>query len=211
MGTLSQALGSNGPGTKVVVNGKEWTLTRSTKNMQAAWGAWLADRAETGAMHMASKMRKEARRLYKEARAIQAQSEEDNSLEKEAEYRDKYEETVAEARSLEVEAAKQIERFNDRKAAGEFEFHGNVGINLAQQNLPGQFMLVWLCLQPKHPGVTMEEVVESHQNNVYVWRDALLKSEGVETEKNDEEASSASTPIQPMPTTTEPASAPASL
>ena len=219
MGTLSQALGVAGPGRLVQWNGtpvtfhtgKTYTLTKTTKGIQAAFGSWLADRAEAAAFEMASKYRKQARSLYRQAKAVQEKSEDAKfSPAEEAKLAEEYSELTLEARALELEARNLMERFNDRKASGEFEFHGNVSIDMALANLPGQFQLCWLMLQPKHPELTLEEVIELHKGMLnddgkpvkeegtritmmHVWRKNLLEAEGVKNEEADGKPSEAST------------------
>ena len=203
---MAQLLGAEGPGTTITVDGKTWTLTRSTKKIQAAWSKWLTDRAEERAFSTAEKYREKAAKCFAESNDISAKyadvSPSEISVEENASMTEKRNTLTRQGRVLEQEARNVVERFNDRAASGEFEYFGNVAIELAQQNLPGQIQLVFLCLQPKHPDVTVEDVVKTHmpdsrgENHIQEWRQALLKSEGVIVKKEQREPLEASTAPQ---------------
>lgn len=199
MTTLANSLGQAGPGTSQTIGGKTWTLTRSTKNIQAAWGKWYADRVEAAVLATAASYRKQARALWRDVKQYEAEEMADElpTPSRAAELAALIADAQKEASFLEFEARASVERFNDRKGAGEFEFHGNASLNVAMQNLPGQFQLAYLCLQPKHPDVTMEEVMESYKGHAQEWGEFLVRSEGVRS-KNGGEAPSASTPASSM-------------
>lgn len=219
MTTLAASLGSAGPGTSQTIGGKRWTLTRSTKDIQAAWGKWFAERVEAAVMDTASAYRKRARALDRDIERWQL--EERGAVQptpaRGAELAALIEDASKEARFLDFEARAIIERFGDRRGAGEFEYHGNASLSLAMHNLPGQFQLAYLCLLPKHPNITLEEVIENYKGHAKEWGEFLIQSEGA-APKNAGEAAPASTPASTptaptitttsTPPTTAPAAAP---
>lgn len=213
MGASADILGSEGPGHSVTIDGKTWTLTRSTKKIQAAWAKWLADRAEERAFATAAKYREQAIAKFAEVDEINRRYEDVDfntiSPEENARVTLERNKLLAQARMLQADARGVVERFNDRYAAGEFEYYGTVAIDLAQQGLPGQMQLIYLCLKPKHPDVTYEDVVRSHMpnhetgdghNHIDEWRDALLKSEGVRKKDTSPKPSSSTSTPTPAPT-----------
>lgn len=192
MSVSSDLLGAEGPGVSVTIDGKTWVLTRSTRAIQAAWSKWLTDRAEERAFITSEKLRERAITKFAELRQLTAKYEDVDPSSISPEENERLtldrDKLLANARALQAESRSAIERFNDRVAAGEFEYYGTVAIDLAQQGLPGQMQLVYLCLKPKHPDVTMDDVIRAHmpnaesgdgKNHIDEWRDALLKSEGV--------------------------------
>lgn len=199
MTTLAASLGQVGPGTSQVIGGKTWTLTRSTKKIQADWGKWFADRVESANMDTASNYRKKARAIWRDIKKLEDESFADlePTPERGAELAALIEDGTKEAQFLEFEARQIMQIFNDRKAAGEFEYHGNASLGVAMQNLPGQFQLAWLCLLPKHPGLTLEELIEAYQGHAKEWGEFLVRSEGAQ--KKDAPPPAASTPAS-MPT-----------
>lgn len=194
MTTLAASLGKAGPGTSQTIDGKIWTLTRSTWNIQAAWGKWYADRVEASVMDTAAAYRKRSRALAKDVKAWtdEERADEMPTPERGAELAALIEDASKEAMFLDFEARAIIERFGDRKAAGEFEYTGNAGMGVAMQNLPGQIYLAYLCLQPNHPGITLEEVTEAYKSNGQAWSAFIIRAEGVGSKNGG--ASSASTP-----------------
>lgn len=211
MSTPSQLLGKSGRGVTITIDGVEWELTRSTKKIQAAWAKWLSDRAEARAFATADKYRDKAAEVAVELRALNAKYTDADivtvSAEENAEATAQRDKLARKLRMLEEEARAVIRDYNDRWAGGAFEFYGNVAIEIAQQNMPGQIMLAWLCLLPKHPTVTLEEVERLHMpdsegvSHFQEWTDSLLRSEGLSKKKNT--PSEASTTAQKTtPTTT---------
>lgn len=208
MAPLAQELGHP---TKVTINGKDWQLTRSTWDMQAKWGQWLADRAEAAAHRTAQTYRKQAEPLHHQLEELRKQA--DAAVLTEIErikINARGKELMDAIAKLEQAAIDAVEKFQDRLAAGDFEFHSATVGQMAQMNLPGQFQLIWLCLQPYHPGITLEEVVKAHMpsggpnNFIHEWRQALLRSEGVLEKKADSDSGpktsdSTSTPATPSP------------
>lgn len=187
---LGKALGFT---TTVNINGKDWTLTRSTWDMQAEWGRWLANRAMIAAENVANNYRAQTVGLREQLRQLQESAKDfpGRGMEVErAEINAKGKKLVEEINALEQRARDTMERYQDRVAAGDFEFYSATVGGLAQQNLPGQFYLLWLCLRPNHPGITIEEVIKANipvyggQNFIEDWNKALLASEGT-TPKND--------------------------
>lgn len=205
MSTLSASFGKAGPGITQTIGDKSWTLTRSTKAIQAAWGKWFAERVEASVMDTAASYRKRSRALAKDIENWQREERGDDqpAPARGAELALLIEEASKEQQFLEFEARAVIERFNDRRGAGEFEYHGNASLSLALFNLPGQFQLAWLCLLPKHPTVTLDEVIDSFRGHGKEWGEFLIKSEGVGS-KNVGAAPSVSTPTS-TETQTEPA------
>lgn len=205
MGTLAQELGHT---TKTTINGKEWILTRSTWDIQGKWGQWLADRAEVAAHRTARAYRKEAEPLQRELDALRTRADTQVLTDADrAQINARGKELIRDISGFEQASTDAVQKFQDRLAAGEFEFHSATVGQMAQMNLPGQFQLVWLCLQPNHPGITLEEVVKAHMpsngpnNFIHEWRQALLKSEGV-LEKNEEPPTDgATTPTKENPGT----------
>lgn len=190
MGSPSlEILGIDGPGTSVTIDGVTWTLTRSTKDIQAKWSKWLTDRGEERAFLTADKYRERAVAKFAEVNALTAKyaDADMNSItpEENARVTAERDKLLATARMLQAEARNVVKEFNDRATAGEFEYYGRVALDYGQQGLPGQMYLIWLCLLPKHPTVTLDEVVQSHMpdsegyNHIEEWREALLRSEGV--------------------------------
>lgn len=198
MATTAELLGPSGPGNaSITIDGVSYTLTRSTKKIQAEWSKWLTDRAEERAFHTADKYRARAAKAVVEAQKLAANFDDPTRT---AQDNVREEELTLQARMLQAEASKIVERFNDRVASGEFEYYGNVALEHAQQGLPGQIMLIYLCLIPKHPAITLEEVERLHmpdsrgQNHIAEWREALLRSEGVLIKKPVPPTSEADTP-----------------
>ena len=210
MATTSDILGASGPGTTITINGKEWTLTRSTKGIQAAWSKWLTDRAEERVFSTAEKYTDMALASFAKANSINRQYEnvDPNTIppDENARATEERDKALANGPMLQAKSDKAVERFNDRVAAGEFEYYGNVALDLAQQGLPGQIQLVYLCLKPKHPDITVEMVERLHApddegfNHINEWREALMKSEGFAGKKSQPPNSSSSTPISTPPT-----------
>lgn len=199
MTTLATSLGQAGPGLTKTIGGKSWTLIRSTKNIQADWGKWYAERVEAAVMDTAAAYRKKARALRRDIEKWQdeqigdPQPADERVLELDALIDD----AAKEAAFLEFEARAIIERFGDRKGAGEFEYHGNAALQHAMQNLPGQFHLAYLCLKPKHPTVTLDEVVQAFAGNAQEWAAFLIESEGAGKKK--EVTNSTPTDTEPTP------------
>ena len=193
----------------VTVDGKTYTLTRTTKKIQAAWSKWLTDRAEERAFITADKYAERAVDAFAKAEAISRKYEDVDANTLSPDENDRMtlerDKLLATGRMHKATAQTVVERFNDRVASGEFEFYGNVALEHAQHGLPGQIMLVYLCLQPKHPDITLEQVERLHMldadgvGHVTEWRDALLKSEGVRQKKGQTSGDS-STPTQSTPT-----------
>ena len=194
MATTAELLGKRGPGgAAFTVCGIEFNLTRSTKDIQAEWSKWLVGRAEARTFDMSDKLLKRAVLAFRKADEISAKYEDVDftsiSPEENAKATAERNDLVMQGRMLQAQAEKLLERFNDRVAAGEFEYYGSVAIDLAQRDLPGQMMLVYLCLKPKHPDITYDDVVALHMpdedgvNHIKDIRDALLKSEGVVKKK----------------------------
>ncbi len=186
MATAAELLGKEGPGTTVTVEGVKYSLTRSSKGIQAEWAKWLTDRAEERVFATADKYRERSIKAFMESQALAANY---DAPDRKPEDTVREQELEMKARGLQAEARAVVERFNDRVAAGEFEFYGNVALEHGQQGLPGQIMLIYLCLKPKHPTITLDEVTRLHtpdsdgNNHIQEWRAALLKSEGVVTKK----------------------------
>ena len=204
MGTMANALGTQT--TKGTINGKEWTLSRSTWGIQSRWSEWLADRAEKVALATAEKYRDQAAEIWAKVEQMRKANLDGNyeniSDEERATIDTEGMKLSRKARIMETEARWVVERYQDRRAAGEYEFHSFGVGQLAQANLPGQIYLIWLCLCPNHPGLKLEEVAKAHMpdggpdNFVDEWRQLLLKSEGV-LEKNGQSGIPASTPESP--------------
>lgn len=179
------------------IGGREWKMVRSTWAMQDLWGTELANRAKKAALEVAAGYRDQAEplrvkltQLQKTIRELRGSSSPDAV--------DKFDAAEAEAgqtfdriQVLDQAAAAVMERWQDRKASGEFEwFSATVG-SQAQRNLPMAIYMLWLKLQPNHSGITLEEVSNAHLPNgefgpdgrpkdyIREWHDALLESEGV--------------------------------
>ena len=194
MATTAELLGSAGPGTTITIGDSVYTLTRSTKSIHAAWSKWLTDRAEAAVFATSDKYMTMAVKKFEEADEITRRYEsvdiKDISPQENVEATAKRDSALFAGRQYQRKSSECVERFDDRVAAGEFEFYGNVSIELVQQGMPGQIMMVFLCLQPKHPDITVEKVTKLHlnplddgENYIKEWRDALLKSEGVVQKK----------------------------
>lgn len=193
--TNRPSLGITDPGTSQVIGGKRWTLVRSTWDMQIKWGRWYAERVESSVMRTAEAYRKKARSLWRDVERYNAElyADELPNEARNVELCALVDDASREARFLEEEARTIIREFNDRDGAGEFEYTGNAGLSKALQNLPGQFYLAWLCLQPKHPGITLDEVTQAYKGHAQEWGQFLVRSEGAQTKKPDAPAGAAST------------------
>lgn len=165
MGSPAQALGVNGPGKTVRLDGNEWILSPSTQGMQIAFAEWLKGRAKKERDADAADMRRRAVPLWAEARRLQEELElgdgETDPVRK-AELTERHEAAVNEARFLEFESIESLERFRRARDAGDYEFYGTEGIRALGTTL-GQMQMVWLMLKPKHPGVTFAEVERLHR------------------------------------------------
>lgn len=191
MGTLKDSLGSAGPGTQVTINGTTWTLSRTTKGMHADFSEWLFQAAKRETLAMAEDYRRRARQLWREAKALQEESEDDSlSDERQAEIAIAYEDTTGEARSLELESRHIVDRLIDRRL--EYEFHGEAGI-ASLRTLPGQFKLCHLMLLPHHPELTLDDVKKLHHLCVDQWSAAMLEAEGLKNGKSSPASSPATT------------------
>lgn len=164
-------------------------------------------------METAAKYRKQARALRKDVEEWNKELYADDlpAPARNVELSNLIDEANKEITFLEFEARAIIERFHDRKGAGEFEYHGNASITLAMSNLPGQFMLAYLCLQPKHPEVTLEEVTESYKEHPQEWAEFLVQSEGVKKKSvaNEPDSTAASSTDQKKKSSTQQPTSPA--
>jgi len=184
---LSKIAGADGPGTSRTIGDRSWTIIRSTKDIQIRWGEWYANRVEASVLKTAASYRKDARDIWRDVERWRTElmADEEPTPDRGAELASLVEDGEKAARFLEFEARAIVERFNDRRGAGEFEYHGNASLTTAMQNLPGQFYLAWLCLQPNHPKITLEEVVEAFQGHAQEWGKLLVDSEGAQKKKLD--------------------------
>lgn len=190
MGSPAQALGAHGPGKSVCLDGQVWILTPSTQGMQIAFSELIKARAKKEFDADASDMRRRALPLWTEARRLQEEIE-GGAIEvdeaRKAELVERYEQVVAEARSLEFEARDSIDRFKQAKAAGEYEFYGEHGIRALGTTF-GQVQMCLLMLKPKHPSITLGDVEKLHRGTVEldgetVSREDVLQHRGVKTFK----------------------------
>lgn len=186
MDTISANLGTAGPGHALVIGDKTYYLTQTTEGMKAKYSEELVSRTRKSILETASECRAMAKKKFDEAKEIQRQSE-DATKDTEPAFREAYETTIREARALERESKDMVDRFNDRRAAGEYEFHGAAGLE-SMGSLPGMLRLARIMLEPKHPKITEAEVIEIFKNSLdengnSSLRDAILEVEAVQEKK----------------------------
>lgn len=180
MATVNQVLGDAGAGHTETIAGRRLTLKPMTGERQAIFEDWLENRAIEAAERTAERLRKKARHARERYRELQKASTGKISPEEYGAIEVEMRELAAESRALDHDAEAQIDKTNDKIAAG---FYGYLS-DIAQSSLgtfDGSVTLIHAMLQPQHPEISRDAVAELYrvEENREPLHKAIRHAEGL--------------------------------
>jgi hypothetical protein len=157
------------------IDGKEWSLMPFILGMKTKFSDWMIVRSKETALDLQLTLQRQARKLRQQI--FDDDKKIAQGLESDLSELDR-EEVIGDVEFLMESAARQLKEFKDDKDTGRLHFTGSKCVE-AMRTTEGTVKMMQLVLEPKHPGMKLEEIMEIYKKNQNAWVDAIREVAGL--------------------------------